>query len=229
MRGAQSGPFTIPANSRITVQGQGQFIRCLEANGVFTVSVNNGQEIYFASGISYTSPDFEDYTEFALINRTAAPVTVIIAWGFGTVTDNRLTATGNLFVINAPATTLKVDDDETQAAVSLAGANIVAMMQNNQDQRKPVNSLVGFTYAQAVNATVTPISAVANVNGCLIALAYCANNGGISRIQTSGNLLLFAGGNQQDKIENILIPAGKDVTLYSSYTDNYACIYYKLL
>ncbi len=123
------------------------------------------------------------------------------------------------------STPLNIDAASTDALL----ANILVMMQNEKDQRKPVVSLDGFTYAQAINATVVPVSAVANVSGCLIARAYCANNGGISRITSGGNILLFAGGGHSDSLEGILIPAGRDITLYSSYTDNYASIYYKLL
>ncbi len=220
MRGAQSSQFVIPANDRITIQGQGQFIRCLEANGVFTVSVSHGQEMYFQSGISYTSPDFEDYTEFAMINRTGVPVTVIIAWGFGTVTDNRLTATGNLFVINAPATTLKVDDDETQVQL----VNIQNQQANRSAKRTPLTDLTNTSRFRVSGATTTVLTAAANVNGAIIrTLCIDLEGGSAGYVQIGADKmwerLASAASGVRHFEKDIFVPAGQQIILSTAAGD----------
>lgn len=230
MRGAQSGQFVIPAGGRVPVQGQGQFIRCLEADGQFFVSVNNGAELYFASGISFVAPAFEDYTEYALINKTGLPVTVIMAWGFGEVSDNRLTATGNLFVINAPATTLKVDDDETQVKLD----SVLAMMQNSKNQRAPLNTLAGATYAGGT-ATGTILSAAANNGSGVIirrALLTPSGSGTTCSIAVGGNAIMRATGLTSfafnDNIEGVFVPPGTAITANVTGTANFD-IWYEVL
>ena len=213
-RGAQSSTFVIGAGDRVPVMGQAQFVRCLEANGPFYVSVNNGQEMYFASGIQYTAPGLEDFQEYALINKSGAPVTVTMAWGFGELTDNRLTATGNLSVINAPATKLDVDDADTQTAL----ASILAMLQNDELQRKPLTTLQGATLVSVLNATTTVVTAGANVNGVIIRSINLFSGSNVTAyLQIGATKLLQTGYSSGAAVncerENIFVPAGNQIII----------------
>lgn len=176
IRGAQTGSFIIPANGRIEINSAGEFVRCLEASDIFYVSINNsGSEMYFTAGIEWTTPALETYQTLVLINKTAAPITVIMAWGFGEYKDGRLTASGNLTVVNAPADKLDVDDADTQTALAALQAQTTAeflaltnLLKNDQLKRSSLTPL-GASAAGCNNvASATLVTPAANANGLII-------------------------------------------------------------
>lgn len=229
-RGAQSSTFVIGSGQRIPVMGQAQFVRCLEANGPFSVSINNGQELYFASGIQYTAPGLEDFQEFALINKSGGPVTVTMAWGFGELTDNRLTATGNLSVINAPATVLKVDDDESQVTL----AAILAMLGNDRLQRETLTTLQGATLVSVLNATTTVVTAGANVNGVIIRSVNLFSGSNVTAyLQIGATKLLQTGYSSGAAVNcermNLFIPPGNQIILSGGNTSSGGNMAYEVL
>lgn len=131
LRGASVKVFTIPAMDRIELNGPGEFIACLEATDKIHVSLNNGGEFIFGSGQYYRCPDLMQYQLIGIENRTAAPIVITFAWGSGEYQDRRLTATGNLQVVNPAGQNLDVElvqpsimGDAIDLAIAAAAAHV---------------------------------------------------------------------------------------------------------
>lgn len=233
IRGSQTADFTIPAGGRLPIGSQGQYVRCLAASGPFYISINGGSELFFASGIQWRADGLETYTQFDLINKSGAPVTVTIAWGFGEYTDGRLTATGNLTVVNAPASVLKVDDDESQTLLTTINTNIgdiESLLQNDRLKRTPLTTLLGATRATYNNVSPTIVSGAANVNGVIIRFLHLGSTsavntsfsiGGIPLIQMRGDA---DGGDPQVWLTDLFIQPGLSISaVLSAFSDLSIC------
>lgn len=237
IRGSQTADFTIPAGGRLPVGSQGQYVRCLAASGPFYISINGGSELFFASGIQWRADGLETYSQFDLINKSGAPVTVTIAWGFGEYTDGRLTATGNLTVVNAPATVLKVDDDESQVQLSAIATKITdleTLLKNDRLQRNALTTLQGATLVSVINATTTVVSAAANVNGVIIRSINLFSGSNVTAYLQIGATKLLqtaysSGAACNCDRENIFVPAGNQIIISGGNTTSGGNMAYEVL
>lgn len=237
IRGSQTADWTIPAGGRIPIGSQGQYVRCLEASGPFYISINGGSDLFFASGIQWRADGLETFSEFHLINKSGAPVTVTLAWGFGEYTDGRLTATGNLTVVNAPASVLKVDDDESQvhlAAINGNIADIEALLINDRLKRSPLTTLQGATLVSVLNATTTVVTAGANVNGVIIRSINLFSGSNVTAyLQIGATKLLQTGYASGAAVncdrENIFVPAGNQIIISGGNTSSGGNMAYEVL
>ncbi len=255
IRGAQTGQFVIKPGEYLPINSAGEFVRCLAATDIFKVSVNGGSAMFFAEGIEYVTPPMVEYQGFELINETASDITVLMAWGFGEFHDNRLTASGDLKVVNAAGQTLKVDDDQTQAALAtlngktdtvkaavdlakLAVDAVTAALVNANSKRNALTPLSGAQYhVNAGGGTVEVVTAAANVNGILIRYAHCpgvhSSGNQQSNVRANGAYLL-EGAAGPDKlsatsVRDLVLSPGINLTTHSSGLSASAYVFYQLL
>ncbi len=227
-----SSPYTIAAGGKIDIAAAGRYVRCLEADGLLEVSFNNGSKTFFGAGLERRlpeqSPDFEQFTVF---NPNGAAVSCVLSWGYGTLKDDRLSASGNLNVITPAGTALKTDDDEAQAKLDA----LIALLQNDADQRKGLTTLAGATQYQQIGAgTTTVIAGGANTGGGVIRFGQTFIYGSTARrasIRIGGKDLLVSQGTSGEHspltIRDMDIPAGVDVELVCDATQCEAFVWYE--
>ncbi len=156
------------------------FIMNLTASGDLSIRIGDGDKSRFNDGDKYRlSNEDGSFKQVTLINETGSDVNVTIALGVGDV-DTATVISGAIKVRNDDSpndelqiktksgTTLKVDDDATQAAL----ASLLAILQNADDKRAALTSLDGCTFAEAINTTNTVVTAVANTDGIIIPRGY---------------------------------------------------------
>lgn len=228
LRGAQTGNFVIPANGSFEVPVVGEFVRCLSATDDFILSLNDDAEIYFDAGIEYRLDAPQELSKFRLINRSGAAINVLMAWGFGELRDGRFSLNGsvNSNIINTPTVTV--------GNVSALTDPITNLLKNDEQQRTPLTTLAGASYASADNAINNVVTSGANVNGIILRFfGVAANGSGNARVEVGGNIMLmsYAQSNTSDsKVEkDVFIPAGQSLTLVSTVVGNKAWAFYEVL
>jgi len=125
---ADTGLFTIPANSFINIPAYGEFIGCLESDANFEVQLNNGNTFFFAGGLEYRPPGLQIETA-KLINNSGSDIDVLMAWGAGSLNDRRLTSTSPLLI--RPYSSWTPQDD-----VELAATDTTLVIAANTDRKK---------------------------------------------------------------------------------------------
>lgn len=248
IRGAQTSKYIVPAGQSADIPAAGEFVRCLEATSNFKLSISGGSPMYFAGGIQWTARSPEQFDGFTIINDTVAQIEVVMAWGFGEFVDNRLAVAGNISVQNVIGGTLKVDDDQSQAALELirqavrSTEDITYLMkiaQHNEGSgkgkaRRPFTSLQAASYASVSNATTTIVASGTNVNGVLIQVAELVFNGNAAGyLSINGNKILDVNAPSavimRESIRDIHIPAGQAIVASSSNASAKINIFYEVL
>ncbi|WP_296996328.1 MULTISPECIES: hypothetical protein [unclassified Thalassospira] len=158
----QSYSGTIAAGDTFAINRQGRSVTCLSASDDLEIVIDDGSRSFFTAGISMEFD--EPFSKVQLHNPTAGPVTFLIATAMGKVDDNRLTASGNLKVLDPGA------GGESFADVIASQADILAMMQNDEDQRVGVNSLgqSNFMLNSISTSASVLIDPSLNTNGAIL-------------------------------------------------------------
>jgi hypothetical protein len=214
----QSYSGTIASGDTFVINRQGRSVTCLSASDDLEIVIDDGSRSFFTAGISM---EFDDaFAKVQLHNPTAGPVTFLIATAMGKVDDNRLTASGEIKVLDPGA------GGESFADVIASQAAILAMMQNAQDQRAGVTDLTNCQFFEAAGATITALTAAANTNGAIIRYVSAeAGNGSGSALRLDGNVLVgctLAGSGLSGALngKDFYVPAGVEIELYSA-SSNY--------
>lgn len=103
----------------------------------------------------------------------------------------------------------------------------------NGRQEKRFTNLHNASYDSVNGASSTTVSAGANTNGILIHLAHYSGFGNFGYyIQAGSNYLVREDGSGysiNDKLENIFIPAGVALTIYSEGASAHVGVWYEVL
>lgn len=82
---------SIPANSEITRDITGEFLRCMEASGSFKIGFQHSKkEFNFDVGVQIRTVNDELFTKARFINESAEAITARFLYGYGVVRDDRL-------------------------------------------------------------------------------------------------------------------------------------------
>lgn len=239
----QSGTIAISNGDELPVPRPGNFIRVRSADQTFTLKVDNDVELVAQQNDVYRFPE-SDFKTLSIVNDSGSTLNVQLEIGFGSVETNNVSISG----------TLKVDDDETQTAlstlntttnaVSAAVSNVQTavtaiqnLLTNTDDKRTALTDLSGATYAGIQNGTITLATALANVNGVIIRTVSMISLG------THGNSGLKIGSgfifvNNTTTVaaapvslieKDIFIPAGQQVDIQSGNMDCIITCYYEVL
>lgn len=222
----ESSPYLIAAGGRIDIAAAGRYVRCLEADGLLEVSFNNGSKTFFGAGLERRlpeqSPDFEQITVF---NPNGADVNCVLSWGYGTLKDDRLAASGNLNVITPAGTALKTDDDEAQTLLATIQASI---------ERSRFIDLSNATIVNLNNNSSTLVADVDNLNGIYLHYA-CLRSGNAaeSKISIGGVELagarLWANGQSPFVLPPMELPSGQALFADANGGDSYITVAYEVL
>lgn len=213
--------FTIPAGAIETIYYELNFLRILSLSDASALKIRFGdtgtETDVVGAGVGYAWP----YTvsNVFLRNTSGAPITITVAVAVGQIFDDRLNVSGNVQVVNAPATDLDVSD-----------AAVLAMMQNDELQRAPLTTLAGATRASYNNTSPTIVSGASNVNGIIIRwLQMCSTSAVNTSVSIGGTQFMSMrgdadGGDPTERVENIFIPAGLALTaVASAFSDINIC------
>lgn len=142
--------YTIQAGQEITIWSRGEFVRCLESTADIKISFNSGSKVIFGGGLSRNTRRGQIYENFQLYNDTLSDVTVTIVYGYGNVSDQRLSVTAPLNI--ASPSTLN-----TPPHVSVAGLSTGLLIAANSTRkeallRNPLTNTHNFIVGD-VNAT----------------------------------------------------------------------------
>lgn len=249
IRGALSSKYTVPAGQSMPVQVAGEFVRCLEASEKFKLSISGGAAVYFDSGIQWTARSPEQFDEFIIINESANPLTVVMAWGYGEFVDNRLAVSGTIRVDNVSGDKLDVEDyytktflpdiknyadwtyNNSQALVQQADESSAYWKSRNFSPKTP---LTNASFASVNNATTTIVTAGANVNGVIIrhaALSSESSSGGATLKVNGNDLLRTTGGTaglQNQTVRDIYVPPGWSISATAGAA-GYVNVFYEVL
>jgi len=219
--------YSVPANDSIELFEVFSYFRCfsVSASGLqLVVGDSPGVTSFVGAGIGI---DFiHPVGRLKIVNPTGAAITITGAVSSGRIHDDRLTATGDVAVINGSVTPLQTND-----------AAVLAMLQNPDSQRAALTDLTGASQATVTNTTTTLVTAGANVNGVIIRLFSGSSLG------TAGQrAILILNGVQTLSIDNggggtgngawikdIFVPAGWSVAAQSTTTSCFCLITYEVL
>ncbi|MHC8493634.1 hypothetical protein ACTU44_13105 [Thalassospira sp. SM2505] len=160
----QTWAGTVAAGDTLTIHRRGRSIACIAATQGLELVINDGSRSKFFAGASLTFD--REFEKIQIYNPNGTAVDFEIWTAMGRVDDNRLTASGNLNVLD-PVT------GDSFAEVIACQADILAMMQNKNDQREPV-SVVGesFLVATGFTTALEVISPASNVAGVIVRTCY---------------------------------------------------------
>lgn len=217
--------FTIPAGAIETIYYELNFLRILSLSDASALKIRFGdtgtETDVVGAGVGYAWP----YTvsNVFLRNTSGAPITVTVAVAVGQIFDDRLNVSGNINVVNAPATVLDVED-----------APVLAMMQNDEAQRTPLTTLQGATIANVLNATTTIVTGAANVNGVIIRSINLYSGSNVTSYLQIGAVRLLqtgyvAGGCDSVTAFDIFVPAGNQIIVSGGNTVSGGNIAYEVL
>lgn len=186
IKGAQSGPFTVPAGeNRVVPVGAAQFLSCLSSNQDFLVSVNGSSRLFFAEGIAWETDGLDTFNEFMIINEdNASSLNVTMAWGYGNMQDRRLSASGILEVDNPAGGSLNVHDNDLETTLS------GLLKQTNNEYRSPLTVI--RDYAGVTNSNQVINSGGANNPNGIIISTFNANGSGSADLIVDGNVIMRA-------------------------------------
>ena len=232
LKDAETEEFIIPANSMISNDLTGRFVRCLESSNDLELSFNHGSKSYFEAGIArHIEKKARDFKSFQLFNKTANDITVTVAWGYGDIIDNRLSVSSDIAIKNAPAPNNTISIDDGGGTITVNDVNTDSrltdiknrMTEVFRDNFAPRTNLTDASYASASNATVTLVTAGANTGGVFIRVATLTSRGDLGGvILIDGNQLGInnAAGSFTSSacyaIKDLYIPSGVLVQLQSN-------------
>ncbi|WP_417842174.1 hypothetical protein [Terasakiella sp.] len=171
----QSYAGTIASGDLFAIHRRGRSIACIAASTDLEIVINDGSRSKFFEGMALNFD--RDFEKVQIYNPSGAPATFEITTAMGRVDDNRLTASGDLNVID-PVT------GDSFANVIASQADILAMMQDAENQRMSVG-VIGASFQAGAGGTLTQIiDPTLNVNGAIVRT--------ISVGGSSGRFIMFA-------------------------------------
>lgn len=91
LKDAYTVNIQIEAGGFKSYPASGRFVRCLNSNGDFQISLNHGSKAYFDAGMSRRLPiEDADYETVQVYNPNGFDLEVTLAIGFGDIEDDRL-------------------------------------------------------------------------------------------------------------------------------------------
>lgn len=207
----QSYKGTVQPGDLFTIHRRGRSVAMVAASDDLEIVINDGSRSRFFAGASL-SFDIE-FEKIQIYNPNGTAETFELWTAMGRVDDNRLTASGDLNVIDP-------NTGDSFAEVIAKNAEILAMMQNPDSQRSPVlETGDNYFYSAAVSTTpIQVISSAANLNGVIVRRALVIGTGTCvlargaisSFTDTSHPLFLKSiSGNPADIGMPLLIPSGE--------------------
>lgn len=176
----QSYSGTIAAGDTFPINRQGRSVTCLSASDDLEIVIDDGSRSFFTAGISM---EFDDpFSKIQLHNPTGGPVTFLIATAMGKVDDNRLTASGNIKVLD-PGAGGESFADVIAAIGAITNTDVVAMLQNADDQRAPVYEVgASFLFSTSIASGAggtTIVSPGSNTSGVILRTLNADGNGNV--------------------------------------------------
>lgn len=213
----QSYAGTIAPGDLFAIYRRGRSIACIAASTDLEIVINDGSRSKFFSGMALNFD--RDFEKVQIYNPSGAPATFEITTAMGRVDDNRLTASGNLNVLD-PVT------GDSFAEVIAGNADILAMLQNADAKRAGVN-VAGSSFFAANSVNTTPLALIdpsSNTNGAILRFLTFTQNTSVgvsffisssapaSQTDTSVLRLMFVDGaaslRHQFAVAPLFIPAG---------------------
>ncbi|HBN49684.1 MULTISPECIES: hypothetical protein [Thalassospira] len=156
----QSYKGSVQPGDLFTIHRRGRSVAMVAASDDLEIVINDGSRSRFFAGASL-SFDVE-FEKIQIFNPNATAATFELWTAMGRVDDNRLTASGDLNVIDP-------NTGDSFANVIAKNAEILAMMQSDTDQGHPVKVL-GENAATAgfIASSVEIISPLLNTNGVIV-------------------------------------------------------------
>ena len=161
---------------------------------ILSISTSTGVTIRFGdkgtatdvigAGIGYELP--EPVNVATIVNNSGGSLDITVALAIGKIYDDRLNVSGDINVVNAPGTCLEVKNCDDEPELSVTDADVLSMMQNDEDKRSSLTTLVGATISHIENANSQLIPGAANVNGAIIRHVSIAGYGNA----TEGRILI---------------------------------------
>lgn len=159
--------LTLPPGQTISLPFLGTTVAVLAADQAFLIGANDDEPQFITAGLKL-SPN-GGFSKVRLLNPNGADISVQIGLINGDITDSRLQASGNINVRD-PGAGGESFADVIAAVGAITNTDVVAMMQNADDQRVPIRELgASFFAGNSVSTSATTLIAPgSNVNGCII-------------------------------------------------------------
>lgn len=148
--------LTIAAGDSIEIPAHAEFLRCLEADGNFEFNIEDGGWQYMAAGIGYISDNPQGFQTFRLRNNSAADISLVIAFGWGELRDDRLSLVGDVLPIEFSAP--QPVEQSGAWAVSATFPEAQAVLQGGNWTVQPITFEAPQFVKQSGNWTVQPIT-----------------------------------------------------------------------
>ena len=237
-----NGTITISDGETYPLNVRGNFINVKSADQQFKILLDGQEELQAAQNRRFRLSENDTFNLVEIVNDSGNSLTFQLEIGFGGVESDDVSITGavsvkndatddELQVVTKAGTTLKVDDDATQTAVSALQTAITDLLQNADDLRAPVTDLTGASYASANNSTNEFVSAASNVNGVMIrTLSLSGASNGNAQFTVGGDVVYrVAGGASSAHQKNIKVPAGLACEISSNAVGWTALVSYEVL
>jgi len=223
--------LTIKAGELFTVGYDYNYIRVTEGNYAageleFRFS-STGQPANLVNGQAISLP--EVVKNLSIRNSTGEDITLTIFIGIGQIYDDRLSVSGSIAVVNAPSTTLNVEDAATQAAITALRAALESAIENSNS----IN-LNGTTFVDITNSTTT-VSSGTNSGGAIIEFCtYGQNSTDICGLKVNNKFITprninTNSGNSNGIVRKVIVPSGVSFAFQSPNTSLALSAAYRLL
>ena len=237
-----NGTITISDGETYPLNVRGNFINVKSADQQFKILLDGQEELQAAQNRRFRLSENDTFNLVEIVNDSGNSLTFQLEIGFGGVESDDVSITGavavkndatddELQVVTKAGTTLKVDDDATQTAITALQTAITDLLQNADDQRKSLTEVRG-TSTTITNSSGTLVSAGANTNGVVISSAglWSNSSGEDSYVYFDGTVYIRNEGNNSvyTIVEDIFVPAGVEIT-YDIGNLHYLDIFYEVL
>lgn len=248
-------PFSIPAGATVPFSITSSRLALIEATDEINVIFGVGNKTVLFAGLTYGTPQGQAWGQIYLENPTGTTVTGRFIAGNGLIEDRRLTATGNLQVVNPAGQKLDVDDADTQTAIAATNTlltTIDGVLDNIKSQTDNLSSILSrlgdietmstgaidmtnASYGSAINSTTTLVTAVANTSGIIVFKGIINDGGsGTGSVKFGGNPIIgadFAGtATYRESLETpLLLPSGSALVVESTSANVKVHVWYEVL
>lgn len=213
---------TIAPGDTFVIHRAGRSVTCFSATADLEIIIDDGSGSFFTAGVAM---EFDQpFEKVQLHNPNGSPVDFSVATAMGKVDDNRLTTSGNIKVVDPGV------GEESFADVIAKQNEILAMMQNANEQRVPVgvlgNSFFNLNFGAGLTTLIDPS---VNLNGVIIRSLIVRNGSGTNTSLTIGSSaptdvfdytvksLGYMGSSERFLIDKpLLLQAGDGLFLYST-------------
>lgn len=214
------GAITI-ANGQTYVINLGEkstnFLRVAQANAPFRIRLEDVYEINASAGKKFdTAP--HKFGKVEVINNSGGNLTFLLEIGTGEISSDEVVISNNVNTTDAQIPVLQVAIESALEEVEVEINDVMALMQNDKLQRKPLTTLAGATRASYNNATPTIVSAGANVNGVIIRWFHMGSTSAVNNSMSIGGIVFVQlrgdadGGDPQVWGQDIFVPPGLAIT-----------------